>query len=166
MQDFLRKHLWPTNKPLKIFMTYKQASEKFHDLQTCSCKISWPANMPLEIFMTYKSTLEKFHDLHPPLRPAPAIVFDRSHVSGTTYRRKIVLDSIFVQSKWYFLSFFSNIDDKLVKNKKRLKKAIAFFSGGPHCSEMAYHAISTFGPLITRIQNFLWKSIFLSKDTT
>ena len=71
------------------------------------------------------------------------------HISGTTYRRKILLYSIFVQRSrfWgYFLSFFSNIDEKLVKNKKRLKKAIAFFSGGPHSSEMAYHAISTFSP--------------------
>ena len=71
------------------------------------------------------------------------------HISGTTYRRKILLYSIFVQRSrfWgYFLSFFSNIDEKLVKNKKNWKKAIAFFSGGPHCSEMAYHAISTFGP--------------------
>ena len=69
-------------------------------------------------------------------------------ISGTTYRGKIVLYSILVQRSrfWgYFLSFFSNIDDKWVKNKKRLKKAIAFFSGGPHCSEMAYHKISIFG---------------------
>ena len=71
------------------------------------------------------------------------------HISGTTYRRKIVLYSIFVQRSrfWgYFLSFFRNMNRKLVKNKKNWKKAIAFFSGGPHCSEMAYHAISTFGP--------------------
>ena len=59
-------------------------------------------------------------------------------ISGTTYRRKIVLYSIFVQRSrfWgYFLSFFRNMNRKLFKNKKNWKKAIAFFSGGPHCSK-------------------------------
>ena len=59
---------------------------------------------------------------------------DKKEVSNSrsTYLTKIVLYSIFVQRSrfWgYFLSFFRNMNRKLVKNKKNWKKAIAFFQG-------------------------------------
>ena len=44
-----------------------------------------------------------------------------------------------------FLVVFQKYEQEIGQKQEKLEKSHRLFSGGPHCSEMAYHTISTFG---------------------
>ena len=102
-------------------MTYKPASEKFHDLQTWPWKFSWPTNMPLKNFMTYKHGPEKFHYLH----AFSYVVFFERNID---FQRKFWIETHIRSHILVIMDQKSRLHDKpFLSNEDPLKKGDSFF---------------------------------------